>query len=136
MYKNCPHYTKRYALLYRPYNMDLMIFLGIIFEKQIDQEEISKFTTQLEALDKPSSISEMNMLVEIVQLLNVTCLPMIVHMKKIWKKHQSKLTPVQKSIINALLSINTSLKKIQKLELTTDRFSNEIQMSEKLQNMR
>ena len=113
-----------------------MIFLGIIFEKQIDQEEISKFTTQLEALDKPSSISEMNMLVEIVQLLDVTCLPMIVHMKKIWKKHQSKLTPVQKSIINALLSINTSLKKIQKLELTTDRFSNEIQMSEKLQNMR
>ena len=78
----------------------------------------------------------MNMLVEIVQLLNVTCLPMIVHMKKIWKKHQSKLTPVQKSIINALLSINTSLKKIQKLELTTDRFSNEIPMSEKLQNMR
>ena len=78
----------------------------------------------------------MNMLLEVVQLLNVTCSPMIVHMKKIWKKHQSKLTPVQKSIINALLSINTSLKQIQKLELTTDRFSNENPMSEKLQNMR
>ena len=61
---------------------------------------------------------------------------MIVHVKKIWKKHQSKLTPVQKSIINALLSINTNLKKIKKLELTTDRFSNENPMSEKLQNMR
>jgi len=113
----------------------LIIRKGIIFEQKIDPDEISKFTTELEALQKPSSISEMNMLLEVVQLLNVTCSPMIVHMKKIWKKHQSKLTPVQKSIINALLSINTSLKQIQKLELTTDRFSNENPMSEKLQNM-
>ena len=133
MYKNCPYNKKRYDFAYE---FDVYFSLGIIFEHKIDPEEISKFTTELEALQKPSSISEMNMLLEVVQLLNVTCSPMIVHVKKIWKKHQSKLTPVQKSIINALLGINTSLKQIQKLELTTDRFSNEKLMSEKLQNMR
>ena len=133
MYKNCPHNKKRYDFAYE---FDAYFSLGIIFEHKIDPEEISKFTTELEALQKPSSISEMNMLLEVVQLLNVTCSPMIVHVKKIWKKHQSKLTPVQKSIINALLGINKSLKQIQKLELTTDRFSNEKLMSEKLQNMR
>ena len=133
MYKNRPHHKKRYDF---EYEFAIYSYLGIIFEQKIDPEDISKFTTELEALQKPSSISEMNMLLEVVQLLNVTCSPMIVHMKKIWKKHQSKLTPVQKSIINALLSINTSLKQIQKLELTTDRFSNENPMSEKLQNMR
>jgi len=112
----------------------LILRKGVLFDTEVDSDDISKFTAELEALQCPSSISEMNMVVEAVQILNVTSSPMITEIKKIWKKHQSKLTKVQKSITEALLNINTSLKQIQTLEISSDKFAN-IPMSETLQNM-